>query len=739
MSRHETLANDTAKFPRNDSVHAAAACTRVGPGNTLKRTSRRHGRSFGVAVIVAMMCGAGPQLQPQSGLVDNQVPKGCTILPPKGGVASTYVTNIWPGGIVPYEFDANVTEVNQQHALSAMAIVEAVTNVDFIPLTTQPDYLHIEDSTVNSSYVGLQGGSQVVKIVSWTFHYIIAHELMHALGFWHEQQRPDRDTYVQINYGTIQSGFEYNFDIVASAFAFGPYDLDSVMHYHQCAFSTCCPPATACSACATDPSCQTITVLPPERSWQSLIGQLNHLSDGDIEGLRHLYCSSWDQVITPGFSPARCYVAATHDTARGVTVLFGGYNNVGVPGGVLGDTWELGGTGWNLIADSGPPPRSHHAMVYDSARGVTVLFGGYKNVVPPNDALGDTWEWDGATWTLRSSTGPAPRYAHSMAYDSARGVAVLFGGYNGASLGDTWEWNGTTGEWTQQSTSGPPSRNSASMAYDSARGVTVLFGGESAAGPYLNDTWTWDGAAGTWAQVATTTGPSPRWGHVLAFDNSRNEATLFGGYNGTWLGDTWIWDGAGWTQSFGTGPTRYTHAMVYDQQRDSTVVMGGSAGSCLSDTWEFRTGAAGIAQQPSSLAVSDGQSASFSVDAADSASMSYQWRHNGVPLTSGGAISGATSDTLTINPVQSAHAGEYDAVVSAPCGSVTSNPATLIVSVSVPADLNGDGVVSGLDLALLLGQWGRCPATGGCAADLDGSGVVNGLDLAMLLAAWGPA
>jgi Dockerin type I domain len=62
----------------------------------------------------------------------------------------------------------------------------------------------------------------------------------------------------------------------------------------------------------------------------------------------------------------------------------------------------------------------------------------------------------------------------------------------------------------------------------------------------------------------------------------------------------------------------------------------------------------------------------------------------------------------------------------------------LDLSADILGDLNGDGVVSGLDLALLLGQWGRCPATGGCAADLDGSGVVNGLDLAMLLAAWGP-
>lgn len=51
-----------------------------------------------------------------------------------------------------------------------------------------------------------------------------------------------------------------------------------------------------------------------------------------------------------------------------------------------------------------------------------------------------------------------------------------------------------------------------------------------------------------------------------------------------------------------------------------------------------------------------------------------------------------------------------------------------------PEDLNGDGVVDGLDLALLLGAWGPC---NGCAADLDGNGIVNGLDLALLLSEWG--
>lgn len=48
-----------------------------------------------------------------------------------------------------------------------------------------------------------------------------------------------------------------------------------------------------------------------------------------------------------------------------------------------------------------------------------------------------------------------------------------------------------------------------------------------------------------------------------------------------------------------------------------------------------------------------------------------------------------------------------------------------------PADLNGDGVVNGADLAILLGSWG-----GRGLADLTGDGVVNGADLAILLGAW---
>lgn len=50
---------------------------------------------------------------------------------------------------------------------------------------------------------------------------------------------------------------------------------------------------------------------------------------------------------------------------------------------------------------------------------------------------------------------------------------------------------------------------------------------------------------------------------------------------------------------------------------------------------------------------------------------------------------------------------------------------------TVEADLNGDGVVDGADLGILLGAWGTP------ACDLDGNGVVDGADLGIVLGKWG--
>jgi len=220
-------------------------------------------------------------------------------------------------------------------------------------------------------------------------------------------------------------------------------------------------------------------------------------------------------------------------------------------------------------------------MAFDSQRGRTVLFGGKDDSSP----FGDTWEWDGSTWTQVATTGPSPRFAHAIVYDSQRARTVLFGGY--FILGDTWEWNGSI--WTQVATTGPLGRHSHAMAYDSRRGRTVLFGGAYYSGIILADTWEWNGS--TWTQVAIFAGATARFGHEMAYDGQRGSTLLFGGQygNSTSFHDTWEWDGGLWTQVATTGPSaRLWHSMVYDSQRERTVLFGGLGDfGLLGDTWEL--------------------------------------------------------------------------------------------------------------------------------------------------------
>ncbi|KAI3377317.1 hypothetical protein L3Q82_008519 [Scortum barcoo] len=65
----------------------------------------------------------------------------------------------------------------------------------------------------------------------------VQHEVLHALGFHHEQVRSDRDKYVSILTGNIQPGMEGNFEKVKTNNLETTYDFNSVMHYSNKAFS----------------------------------------------------------------------------------------------------------------------------------------------------------------------------------------------------------------------------------------------------------------------------------------------------------------------------------------------------------------------------------------------------------------------------------------------------------------------------------------------------------------------
>lgn len=286
---------------------------------------------------------------------------------------------------------------------------------------------------------------------------------------------------------------------------------------------------------------------------------------------------------------ARGEYAMVYDSLRGVTVLFGG-------GDGLAETFEWDGQAWALRPDAGVAPRLGHAMAFDEARGVTVLFGGVPGDVSGAQRpvhMAETMEWDGTAWAqLHDDSGPSPRYDHAMAYDSDRQVVVLFGGFVTRPDSETWEFDGQA--WRQivyvDEAVRPAPRSAHALAYDRQRRVTVLFGGYN--GGLMGDTWEWDGQS--WAQRSDSD-PSPRSHHAMAFDESRGQVVLFGGYIGypgvAASDETWAWDGETWQLLDIEGPSaRYAHAMAYDRRREAVVLFGGDGPVIpegLAATWEL--------------------------------------------------------------------------------------------------------------------------------------------------------
>lgn len=245
---------------------------------------------------------------------------------------------------------------------------------------------------------------------------------------------------------------------------------------------------------------------------------------------------------------------------------------------------------------SPPSKRFGHAMVYDSARQRVVLFGGEAEFEGVNQAASDTWEWDGLNWTRRfTPNSPPARVYHAMAFDSARNVVVLFGGsVNNTTLNDTWEYDGN--DWRRIITASvPAARHRHALAYDIARQESVLFGG-GLQNSRSKETWAWNGSV--WTQRSTSAGPDDRYDHAMAYDPARQRVVLYGGFTTGFedRGDTWEWNGSVWSRRLPdhSPGDRYRHSMTYDVLRQRVVLFAGykNSGSLagdpiFNDLWEW--------------------------------------------------------------------------------------------------------------------------------------------------------
>ncbi|XP_047243248.1 meprin A, alpha (PABA peptide hydrolase), tandem duplicate 1 [Girardinichthys multiradiatus] len=202
------------------------------------------------------------------------------ILIPKGWNALTDQKYRWKFPI-PYilgdDLDLNAKGCVHQ----AFEMYRLKSCVDFKPYEGEKTYIKFEKRGGCFSSVGDQQNGQILSLGSGCDHKaVVEHELLHALGFYHEQSRTDRDDYVDIWLDQVTPGLEHNFNKYNDDFITDQntaYDYESVMHYRPFSFNK-------------NESIPTVTTKIPE--FYNIIGQYLDFSKMDTLRLNRMYnCS----------------------------------------------------------------------------------------------------------------------------------------------------------------------------------------------------------------------------------------------------------------------------------------------------------------------------------------------------------------------------------------------------------------------------------------------------------------
>jgi hypothetical protein len=325
--------------------------------------------------------------------------------------------------------------------------------------------------------------------------------------------------------------------------------------------------AAGLSAPAAGRSAPARAVRPPGRAWTSFAydPRLHELVlfGGDTFGTAHpgVFRGTWTRTGAtwtkrhPARSPsARTGAAMVYDTATGQLLLFGGGDRPLFAGGghLNAQTWVWTGRTWRQLRPAASPSARQDAnMVYDAARREVILYGGFNGL----EGDDDTWAWNGATWTrLHPASSPGPLWNPSMAYDGATGTVILFGGNTDTGTSNqTWSWNGTT--WTRLHPAVHPRDNAAGWqaAYDPASKQLMLVGQVFGVihNP-RNEIWAWTGTS--WRKLRFTSVPGDRTGGSMTYDSATRKTVLFGGTDNAcsscqrpfYATSTWVWNGRTW-------------------------------------------------------------------------------------------------------------------------------------------------------------------------------------------------
>ena len=165
----------------------------------------------------------------------------------RNSMGLAYTQYLWPkvGSVyqVPYIIDPSSGDQANLNTAIGEFNNEFAGIIQFVAHTTETDYVNFDFDPNNFSgsceaYEGRVGGEQTVGGSASCTIATILHEMGHTVGVWHEQTRPDRDTYVNVNYGAVIKGSRGNFDkLLDDNQVLSPYDYASVMEYPAFSFS----------------------------------------------------------------------------------------------------------------------------------------------------------------------------------------------------------------------------------------------------------------------------------------------------------------------------------------------------------------------------------------------------------------------------------------------------------------------------------------------------------------------
>lgn len=197
------------------------------------------------------------------------------------GATIDYLQFRWPlvGSVyeIPYMIDPTSADVANINTAISTYNSELAGVIQWVPVTNQTDYIDFlmnagDNGGEGQSFIGRVGGKQMITGAGNCTVATLLHEMGHATGFWHEQERPDRNNYVTMNFNNmVTTTYSNSLIQIDDMQPLTLYDWSSIMEYFPDNFSKNGNPV--------------IETIPPGMPLANFVGY----SAGDIDAIKRLY------------------------------------------------------------------------------------------------------------------------------------------------------------------------------------------------------------------------------------------------------------------------------------------------------------------------------------------------------------------------------------------------------------------------------------------------------------------